>query len=59
MGVCSTVLPLTISSSERTPLDVSVSFAIALDIFSSIHYFVELLWFSFSFSSNSFQQAHL
>ena len=33
MGVCSTVLPLTISSSERTPLDVSVSFAIALDIF--------------------------
>ena len=33
MRVCSTVLPLTISSSERTPLDVSVSFAIALDIF--------------------------
>ena len=32
MRVCSTVLPLTISSSERTPLDVSVSFAIALDI---------------------------
>ena len=33
MRVCSTVLPLTISSSERTPLDVSVSYAIALDIF--------------------------
>ena len=33
MRVCSTVLPLTISSSERTPLDVSVSFTIALDIF--------------------------
>ena len=35
MRVCSTVLPLTISSSERTPLDVSVSFAIALDIFQA------------------------
>ena len=34
MRVWSTVLPLTISSSERTPLDVSVSFAIALDIFT-------------------------
>ena len=33
MRVFSTVLPLTISSSERTPLDASVSFAIALDIF--------------------------
>ena len=33
MRVCSTVLPLTISSSERTPLDVSVSFAIANGIF--------------------------
>ena len=33
MRVCPTVLPLTISSSERTLLDVSVNFAIALDIF--------------------------
>ena len=33
MRVCSTVLPLTISSKVRTPLDVSVSFAIKLDIF--------------------------
>ena len=33
MRVCSTVLPLTISSSERSPLDVSVSFVIALVIF--------------------------
>ena len=58
MRVCSTVLPLTISSSERTPLDVSVSFAIALDIFPVL---ISLLncCFSFSFSSTSFQQAHL
>ena len=33
MRFCSTVLPLTILSSERTPLDVSVSFAIAFDAF--------------------------
>ena len=33
MRVCSFFLPLIISSSERTPLDVCVSFAIALDIF--------------------------
>ena len=41
MRVCSTVLPLTISSSERTPLDVSVSFAIALDFFPV---FISLLY---------------